>query len=344
MNSITCRAAILAVSLCNWFPVKAMAAEQMIGVAIGADEIAFQLIQPRADGIDYPQFYIQETEVTNQQYQQYLLDSERTKDDTDVFEILEKRKAEVAALSTQHRRAVVWQPLWESYSIDDPASNWRKGQFPQGQESFPVALVTLSDAEDFCRWLTQKHPDRGLFRLPTWNEWMIAAYGKTRNYPWGNDWQTSHVHTSYGYTWSMSDDRRPKRTEPVKSRPQGKTPQGVYGMLGNVAEYLCVGDSTSEEYLNLGARWMGGGFKDGPTLLDERADRIQSRADYWGYSHWGAPRKCDLGFRVILDPDKNLELVKRPRIFAPRNEAWMVTPNAKTPANDNARKAEKDNE
>ena len=257
MNSITCRAAILAVSLCHWLSLKAMAAETTIRVSVGADEIRFQLIQPEADGIDYPRFYVQETEVTNEQYRQYLLDSERSKDDTDVLEILEKRKAEAAALSTQDRRAVVWRPWWVSYSIKDPASIWRKGQFPEGQESFPVALVTLSDAEDFCRWLTQKHPGRGLFRLPTWNEWMIAAYGKSRNYPWGNDWQPSRVHTSYGYTWSMSDDRRPKRTEPVKSRPQGKTPQGVFGMLGNVAEYLCAGDSTSEEYFNLGgAGWV----------------------------------------------------------------------------------------
>ena len=142
---------------------------------IGAAEAVFKLIQPKADGIDYPDFYVLETKVTNQQYEQFLNESKRSKDDSDVLEIVKQREAS-GRFSTGD----------VPYSVEDPASIWRKSQFPAGQDSFPVSLVTLQDAKDFCKWLSSKNPKHGLFRLPTWNEWMIAAYGRNRKYPWGD--------------------------------------------------------------------------------------------------------------------------------------------------------------
>jgi hypothetical protein len=77
----------------------------------------------------------------------------------------------------------------------------------------------------------------------------------------------------------------PKRTEHVKARPSGRTPEGVFGMLGNVGEYIIEGDPTGDSYFNLGSRSMGGGFTDGLAILHDEYDRLPPRNDYWGYSH-----------------------------------------------------------
>jgi formylglycine-generating enzyme required for sulfatase activity len=278
-----------------------------VRVPIGAAEAVFRLIHPKADGIDYPDFYVLETEVTNQQYKQFLTESKRSKDDSDVLEIVKKREA-----SGEFSTGDV------PYRVEDPASIWKNGQYPQGQGSFPVSLVTLQDAQDFCTWLSTKHPTRGLFRLPTWNEWMIAAYGRNRKYPWGNDWDRSKVHMSYGYEYP----KFPKRAEDVKARGAGKTPQGLYGMLGNVAEFIDEADPTNRNYFNLGARWMGGGFTEG--AFSNPGDHVQPRQDYWGYSHHSTLRECDLGFRVLLDPSKDRSLLERRRVFDQENKAWMT--------------------
>ena len=278
-----------------------------VRVPIGTAEVVFRLIQPKADGIDYPDFYVLETEVTNQQYKQFLTESKRGKDDSDVLELVKKREA-----SGEFSTGCV------PYRVEDPASIWRNGEYPPGQDSFPVSLVTLQDAKDFCKWLSTKNPKRGLFRLPTWNEWMIAAYGRNRNYPWGDDWDKSKVHMSYGYEYPNF----PKRAEDVKARGTGKTPQGLFGMLGNVAEFIDEADPTNQDYFNLKARWMGGEFTTGSFSNPE--DRIQPRQDYWGYSHHSTLRECDLGFRVVLDPSKDLSLLKRPRVFDQKNKAWMI--------------------
>jgi hypothetical protein len=119
---------------------------------------------------------------------------------------------------------------------------------------------------------------------------------------------------------------RPKRTENVKARPKGCTPQGLFGMLGNAAEFIDDGDPTNANYFNLGARWMGGGFQEaalGEIFKRDKAP-LEPRRDYWGYSHHGTLRVCDLGFRVVLDPTKDLSLLKKPRLFKQRNTDWTI--------------------
>src|SRR5690606_17757853 len=130
------------------------------------------------------------------------------------------------------------------------------------------------DANAFAEWLNKTHPEAGLFRLPTWNEWMVAAYGKARSYPWGNRWDPARAHTSYGIKDDLASDLadedqkpRPVRTEPVKARPRGRTPEGLFSMYGNASEYIIDDDPTAGEYFNLGSRWMGGGFTDGRAIV-----------------------------------------------------------------------------
>lgn len=183
-NSVTLFATI--VLYCAARSIAGHAAEKKTELRIlaGDVEVVFRLIEPSADDIKYSDFYIQETEVTNRQFKQFLIDTKQTKDDAEVVEAVDRmRKSGVRSTGDV------------PYRIEDPESIWKNGDYPAGQDTFPVALVTLPDAQAYCKWLSEKHPQLGLYRLPTANEWMVAAYGR-RKYPWGDQWDPKNVHMS----------------------------------------------------------------------------------------------------------------------------------------------------
>lgn len=281
--------------------------------------LTFKRVSPQNYDIEYPDFFVLETEVTNQQYKIYLDAENLTKDDTDVVRVLRKRR---------NSRYFTTGDI--PYRIEDESTIWRNGSYPKELQDHPVALVTLHDATNFGNWLNKKYKT-GTIRLPTWNEWMVTAYGKSRNYPWGNDWDRTKLHSSHGFKHSFSFGKKsngknnpPKRTEAVKERKSGKTPEGIYGLLGNVGEYIIAGDPTAASYFNLGSRSMGGGFTDGLMILDKKVQPLPPRQDYWGYSHHSTARKCDLGFRLVFVLENNEAMLKHERLFKQQNKAWMI--------------------
>ena len=100
-------------------------------------------------------------------------------------------------------------------------------------------------------------------------------------------------------------------------------------MFGNVSEFITESDPTNESYVDLGSRWMGGGFIEGPG--DNTNRQLEPRLDYWGYSHHAVIRQCDLGFRVVLDPSHDLGLLSRDRIFEQTNKEWMIESPERSP-------------
>lgn len=241
-------------------------------------------------------------------FRTFLRETGKSKDDVDVIEVVRERS-----------KRLTFSTADVPHSLEDESTAWRNNEYPKGLNDHPVAVITLYDAVRFCDWLSRRHTDRGWFRLPTWNEWMIAAYGAERAYPWGNEWDTNHLVTSHGLSW----ENHRVRASPVRSKPSGRTPEGLYGMLGNVHEYLAPDDARSGDYFNLGARWMGGSFIDGYAFHDE-VPKIHPRQDYWGYSHHGSMRTDGVGFRVVLDPTKNEDLLVHPRVFEQANNSWRV--------------------
>ncbi|MDW6004972.1 SUMF1/EgtB/PvdO family nonheme iron enzyme [Vibrio mangrovi] len=105
---------------------------------------------------------------------------------------------------------------------------WRNPGFKQSSQS-PVVCVSQNDAKAFTGWLSTQTGFK--YRLPTEDEWEIAARAGTHtDYWWGDDFATGLANTGWGGSyWSN------KSTSPVKSFPTN--PLGLYDVIGNVWEW-----------------------------------------------------------------------------------------------------------
>ena len=108
--------------------------------------------------------------------------------------------------------AAVWETRVADYMayVEDPRTKVFPPQAPvflQGN-NHPVVNVSREDAEDFCRWLTDREYSQDLisknyeYRLPTDEEWSLMAgqpfevgdppqeraVDPLPGYPWGDAW------------------------------------------------------------------------------------------------------------------------------------------------------------
>jgi serine/threonine-protein kinase len=106
-----------------------------------------------------------------------------------------------------------------------PPEVWDGARPKPGEERMPVSNVTYEDARAFAAWRSKR--DGVTYRLPTEEEWEYAARGgdSARAYPWGAEWTAGYANLGG------------EGAAAVGSYPQGRTPQGLDDMIGNVWEW-----------------------------------------------------------------------------------------------------------
>jgi formylglycine-generating enzyme required for sulfatase activity/predicted Ser/Thr protein kinase len=145
-------------------------------------------------------YYIDRTEVTNEQYALFTAHVGATNDHSRCH------PDEDAGTKQRNHKPAFWS---------HPTYNGPK---------HPVVGVTWYDAYAYAAWAGK--------RLPTEREWEKAARGKTGwTYPWGNDWDLNEKRCNFS---GRSDGH--EFTAPVGACP-GVSPYGCADMVGNVSEW-----------------------------------------------------------------------------------------------------------
>lgn len=187
------------------------------------------------------------------------------------------------------------------------------GRVLDADETLPVTMVNRSEAEQFCRWLTDRERAQSLlepdqeYRLPTDDEWSMAAYlspelGATPAerslriegiYPWGYTWpppaKTGNFLDKAGGQSGKAgipgyNDGR-DTVSPVGSfRPDGR---GLHDLSGNVWEW--VADSWKDKPDQ-------GVLRGGAFTTTERQELLSS----FRRQATAAERHPDAGFRILL--------------------------------------------
>ncbi|MCG9677752.1 SUMF1/EgtB/PvdO family nonheme iron enzyme [Vibrio sp. Isolate24] len=105
---------------------------------------------------------------------------------------------------------------------------WRNPGFKQASNS-PVVCVSRNDAQAYANWLSNK--TNHSYRLPSEDEWEIAARaGAETYYWWGDQFIPNQANTGWGGTpWSN------KSTSPVNAFKPNRL--GIYDTVGNVWQW-----------------------------------------------------------------------------------------------------------
>jgi formylglycine-generating enzyme required for sulfatase activity len=164
--------------------------------------------------------------------------------------------------------------------------HWENGNYPQGQEKYPVVWVSFEDINAYLKWAGK--------RLPTQAEWQLAAQGTDgRMWPWGNDFHGTRCNNAFG------------RPTPVDAFPKSASPYNVLDLVGNIWQV------TNDMYFN-GTNYFliirGGSYykpdsswwyiQGGPQRLDRTQIMLMVSQ--------GFDRSATVGFRCVKDVDTAL--------------------------------------
>ncbi len=147
-------------------------------------------------------FWLQKTEVTNQQYAEFLSAQTRIKD---------------GWIDLESRKCLIHKVERDGKTVYEPKPNEYRNS-----ASMPVVMVSYYGAKAYCNWLSSKSADR--YRLPTEQEWEKAARGPySYVYSYGNLYRQSGANQESGML------------KPVACYAPNE--YGLFDMTGNVFEW-----------------------------------------------------------------------------------------------------------
>ncbi|MGK3969325.1 SUMF1/EgtB/PvdO family nonheme iron enzyme [Sorangium sp. So ce118] len=169
-------------------------------------------------------FYIDAHETTNAEFAAWLDVSAPTLD------IKEDKEYRLQRYVHERARGYLLVDLFPEYSGILLLLPERRFVPRPGYENKPVGQVTWDAASLYCK-------ARGK-RLPTEAEWEFAARGTTaRTFPWGEDLPRCDD-VAFGRYENGRCERYPKGDHDVGTSPQDRTPEGVWDLGGNAAEWV----------------------------------------------------------------------------------------------------------
>jgi len=189
---------------------------------------------------------------------------------------------------------VLTNPKWRRPNIESSLhdgdylkhwGSWR--EFPSGHSEHPVRHVSWYAAKAFCEWMGG--------RLPTEKEWKSVAHSEDSFYPWGGDVELAGGQCGLNFCDRESkserknseyDDGYPE-TAPVNAFEQGKSPEGVYNLSGNVWEWC--DDVSGDKCATMGGSYLS------------TVSECGTRTSFFVEATLCAP---DGGFRVCWDAKK----------------------------------------
>lgn len=217
---------------------------------MGTDEEAAYEAERPAHRVQIDGFWMDETEVTNDQFGKFV-------DATGYITVAEKKpeweqlKKQMPPGSKQPPEenlipgSLVFTPPPYAVTLDDysqwwsfrPGANWRQpeglGSSLDGKLNHPVVHVAYDDALAYCAWAGK--------RLPTEAEWEFASRGglESQRYSWGADFRPQEKYMANTFqgvfpATNVGEDGF-SGSSPVRAFPPNR--YGLYDMIGNAWEW-----------------------------------------------------------------------------------------------------------
>ena len=136
--------------------------------------------------------------------------------------------------------------------------------YPQGQDNYPAVKISYTEAVAYCQWLSEQD-DRHEYRLPTEEEWILAA---------------GHMPKDV----SMNSDHVERGLTAVEAYAQTTGACGGIDFWGNCWEWTST-TNASGEYIVKGGSWD--------------SSRDACRSEYSDDARNGAEGYDNVGFRVV---------------------------------------------